>query len=99
MIKLRCRADKTSARRIPLEEGIGPRLGSGSRVMVCDEEVIPQSSRIESLTDKADHEAVYKTERTYSKWPVPRARDYLFVTAETPGSEFLKDLKTVNRDF
>jgi superfamily I DNA/RNA helicase len=61
-------------------------------VMACDDEVIPLQERIETVTDEADLEDVYNTERQLLYVACTRARDYLLVTSTTPASEFLDDL-------
>lgn len=61
-------------------------------VMACDDEVIPQSDRIESVADDADLEEVYNTERQLLYVACTRARDHLLVTGITPVSEFVDDL-------
>lgn len=61
-------------------------------VMACDDEVIPLQDRIEAVTDEADLEEVYHTERHLLYVACTRARDHLLVTAVAPGSEFLGDL-------
>ena len=63
-------------------------------VAACDEDVIPLQERIESVSDEADLEEVYKTERHLLYVACTRARDQLLVTALAPGSEFLGDLRT-----
>ena len=62
-------------------------------VMACDSEVIPLQSRVESITDEADLEEVYNTERNLLYVACTRARDHLLVTGVEPASEFLDDLK------
>jgi superfamily I DNA/RNA helicase/mRNA-degrading endonuclease RelE of RelBE toxin-antitoxin system len=62
-------------------------------VMACDDEVIPLQERIESVTDDADLQEVYDTERHLLYVACTRARDHLLVTSVTPASEFLDDLK------
>ena len=62
-------------------------------VMACDDEVIPLQERIETVTDEADLEDVYNTERQLLYVACTRARDYLLVTSTTPASEFLDDLR------
>jgi len=62
-------------------------------VMACDDEVIPSQERIETISDDADLEEVYNTERHLLYVACTRARDYLMVTAVEPGSEFLDDLQ------
>lgn len=61
-------------------------------VMACDDEVVPLQERIESITDNADLEEVYNTERHLLYVACTRARDQLLVTGLEPTSEFLKDI-------
>ena len=61
-------------------------------VMACDDEVIPQQERVESVTDEADLEEVYVTERHLLYVALTRARDFLLVSGVDPASEFLDDL-------
>jgi mRNA-degrading endonuclease RelE of RelBE toxin-antitoxin system len=61
-------------------------------VMACDDEVIPQSERIETVADDADLEEVYNTERHLLYVACTRARDHLLVTGVAPTSEFIDDL-------
>lgn len=61
-------------------------------VMACDDEVIPLQERIESVSDDADLEEVYDTERHLLYVACTRARDSLLVTAVAPASEFLRDM-------
>ena len=65
-------------------------------VMACDDEVIPLQERIESVTDDADLEDIYNTERHLLYVACTRARDHLLLTAVAPGSEFLDDLRPAN---
>lgn len=60
-------------------------------VMGCDDEVIPQSERIEAVADEADLEEVYNTERHLLYVACTRARDHLLVTGVAPVSEFVRD--------
>jgi len=62
-------------------------------VMACDDEVIPLQARIETVTDDADLEEVYNTERHLLYVACTRARDHLLVTSVDPPSEFLDDLR------
>jgi hypothetical protein len=62
-------------------------------VMACDAEIIPSQERIAAVTDSADLEEVYNTERNLLYVACTRARDYLLVTSVDPASEFLEDLK------
>jgi len=60
-------------------------------VMACDDEVVPLQERIESVSDSADLEEVYNTERHLLYVACTRARDQLLVCGVEPKSEFLKD--------
>jgi hypothetical protein len=60
-------------------------------VMACDDEVIPLQERVEAVTDDADIEEVYNTERNLLYVACTRARDRLLVTSASPASEFLED--------
>ncbi len=61
-------------------------------VMACDDEIIPLQERMESVSDDADLEEVYDTERHLLYVACTRARDHLWVSAVDPASEFLDDL-------
>jgi mRNA-degrading endonuclease RelE of RelBE toxin-antitoxin system len=61
-------------------------------VMACDDEILPLQTRIEEVTDTADLEEVYNTERHLLYVACTRARDHLLVTSVKPASEFLDDL-------
>ncbi|MGC2162997.1 MAG: 3'-5' exonuclease, partial [Silvibacterium sp.] len=60
-------------------------------VMACDDEVIPLQERIETVSDEADLEDVYNTERHSLYVACTRARDQLLITSTAPASEFLDD--------
>lgn len=60
-------------------------------VIACDDEVIPQQERIETISDESDLEEVYNTERHLLYVACTRARDYLLITGVDPASEFLDD--------
>lgn len=62
-------------------------------VMACDDEVIPLQERIEAVSDEADLEDVYNTERHLLYVACTRARDHLLVTGVNPASEFIDDLR------
>jgi superfamily I DNA/RNA helicase len=63
-------------------------------VMACDDEVLPLQSRIESVADEVDLDDVYETERQLLYVACTRARDRLLITGVSPGSEFLKDMRS-----
>jgi hypothetical protein len=62
-------------------------------VMACDDEVLPLQERIETVSDAADLEEVYNTERHLLYVACTRARDRLLITGVEPASEFLGDLQ------
>lgn len=62
-------------------------------VMACDDEVIPSQERLSEVGDETDLEEVYNTERQLLYVACTRARDYLMVSAVSPGSEFITDLR------
>lgn len=62
-------------------------------VIACDDEILPQQERIESVGDEADLADVYETERHLLYVACTRARDHLLVTGVAPASEFLDDLR------
>lgn len=62
-------------------------------VIACDDEIIPSQERIETVSDEADLEDVYNTERHLLYVACTRARDALFVSGVHPSSEFLDDMK------
>lgn len=61
-------------------------------VLGCDDEVLPLQERVEAVTDEADLQEVYETERHLLYVACTRARDRLWVSGVRPGSEFLRDL-------
>jgi superfamily I DNA/RNA helicase len=60
--------------------------------LACYDDVIPLQERIETVTDDADLEDVYNTERHLLYEACTRALDQLLVTGVAPESEFLDDL-------
>ncbi len=61
-------------------------------VIACNEEVLPLQEHIGAVTDEADIEEVYETERHVLYVACTRARDWLWVSGVTPESEFLRDV-------
>jgi ATP-dependent exoDNAse (exonuclease V) beta subunit len=60
--------------------------------MACDDEVLPAQIRIDQVSDAADLEEVYSTERHLLYVACTRAREHLWVSGVEPASEFLDDL-------
>jgi len=65
-------------------------------VMACDEDVLPDPTRLAAIGDVAELEAAYEAERHLLYVACTRARDRLLVTGIAPGSEFLDDLQQLN---
>jgi len=63
-------------------------------VAAVDDGVVPLEARIEAVTDEADLEEVYNTERHLLYVASTRARDHLLVTGVKPVSEFLDDMRS-----
>ena len=61
-------------------------------LFACDDEVIPSQERIEAITNYADLEDVYKTERHLLYVACTRARDQLLITSVNLCSDFLDDI-------
>jgi hypothetical protein len=61
-------------------------------VMACDDEVVPSQLRVDEVSDAADLEEVYNTERHLLYVACTRAREQLWVSGVEPASEFLDDL-------
>jgi superfamily I DNA/RNA helicase len=66
-------------------------------VMACDDEVLPLQARVEGVADEGDLADVYETERHLLYVACTRARELLLVTGALPASEFLDDLRGVDR--
>lgn len=61
-------------------------------VIACDEDVIPDQGRIDSIRDQAELEEVYDTERHLLYVACTRARDMLWISCANTPSEFVEDL-------
>lgn len=66
-------------------------------VMACDDEIVPDQDRIETVADEADLTEVYDTERHLLYVAMTRARDHLMMSGVEPVSEFLDDLTISGR--
>ena len=62
-------------------------------VVACDDEIIPWQERIEEVSDDAELEEVYNTERHLLYVAATRARDYLLLSSSGSPSEFLDDFE------
>ncbi len=61
-------------------------------VMACDDEALPLQSRIADVSDEADLDEVYATERHLFYVACTRAREYLCISGVRPVSEFVDGL-------
>jgi len=61
-------------------------------VIACDEGIIPDASRIELVSDMAEIEEIYETERHLLYVACTRAREHLWISSAGIASEFLGDL-------
>ncbi len=62
-------------------------------LIACDEGVLPLDARIADVADEFELDEVVATERQLLYVAATRARDHLFVSGVSPGSEFLEDLR------
>ena len=61
--------------------------------MACDDEVLPDQDRIDTVADEAALDEVYDTERHLFYVACTRAREKLIVSGVKPASEFFADLR------
>ncbi|MGI9360210.1 MAG: 3'-5' exonuclease [Parasphingorhabdus sp.] len=61
-------------------------------VMACDEDILPDPSRLAMIGDIAEMENAYETERHLLYVACTRARDKLLVSGVMPGSDFIDDI-------
>lgn len=89
----RVRFPSRCSRRLYLHADIlAANEGRAVAVMACDDEVLPLQSRVETASDEVELDDVYETERQLLYVACTRARERLFVSGVSPGSEFLGDL-------
>ena len=62
-------------------------------VVACDDDVIPNGARIDTIVEENELDEVYNTERYLLYVACTRARDHLLVTGVKPASEFLVDMQ------
>ncbi len=62
-------------------------------VMACDEDILPDQDRIDTVADEVELDEVYDTERQLFYVACTRARENLIVSGVSPASEFFADLK------
>lgn len=62
-------------------------------IVAADENIVPLEERLEAVTDEADLEEVYHTERHLLYVACTRARDQLLLSGVSPISEFVQDLQ------
>jgi len=61
--------------------------------MACDDDILPDQNRIETVADDAELDEVYETERHLFYVACTRARDRLMVCGIKPASEFFEDIQ------
>ena len=61
-------------------------------VMSCDEDILPDQDRIDTVADEVELDEVYDTERHLFYVACTRAREKLIVSGVRPESEFIADL-------
>ena len=62
-------------------------------VMACDENVLPDQHRIDTVADEVELDEVYDTECQLFYVACTRARESLTVSGVTPALEFFADMK------
>ena len=62
-------------------------------LIACDEGILPLDARIADVADEFELDEVVATERQLLYVAATRARDHLFISGVSPGSEFLEDLR------
>jgi hypothetical protein len=62
-------------------------------VMACEEDVLPDSERIEAAGDTSELEDIYNSERQVLYVACTRARDRLLISSAGNPSEFLEDMR------
>ena len=67
-------------------------------VMACDENVLPDQDRVDTVADEAELDDVHDTERHLFYVACTRARESLIVSGVLPASEFLVDLKAGDQE-
>ncbi len=64
-------------------------------VMACDDDILPDQDRIETVADEAELDEVYETERHLFYVACTRSREKLLITGVKPTSEFLADIEDI----
>lgn len=64
-------------------------------LVACDQGVLPLDTRIADVADEYELDEIIATERQLFYVAVTRARDHLFVSGVSPGSEFIADLTSL----
>jgi len=67
-------------------------------VMACDENILPDQDRIDTVADEVELDEVYETERQLFYVACTRARESLIVSGVAPASEFFADMKANSMD-
>lgn len=67
-------------------------------VMACDENILPDQDRIDTVADEVELDEVYDTERHLFYVACTRARESLTVSGVAPASEFFADMRGDKND-
>ncbi|MEM7664054.1 MAG: 3'-5' exonuclease [Pseudomonadota bacterium] len=67
-------------------------------VMACDENILPDQDRIDTVADEVELDEVYDTERQLFYVACTRARESLTVSGVAPASEFFADMRGDKND-
>lgn len=62
-------------------------------VIACDDEILPDQDRIDTVADEVELDEVYETERHLFYVACTRAREKLIISGVKPESEFIADLE------
>jgi superfamily I DNA/RNA helicase len=87
--KIALRSDAVTLSTMHLAKGLEFKAVA---VIACDEDVIPDPSRLELVSDMAEIEEVYETERHLLYVACTRAREHLWISSAGVASEFLGDM-------
>lgn len=66
-------------------------------VMACDDQILPDQDRIDTVADEPELDEVYETERHLFYVACTRARERLIISGVEPGSEFIADLAVASK--
>ncbi len=89
--KLDLRADSVSVTNMHLAKGLEFRAVA---VLSCNEDLLPLQSRVETAASEAELDEILRTEGNLLYVACTRAREFLMISAQEPGSELLVDIQS-----